>query len=223
MSKWDWSSSTITAIREERERRRRRQGLSFFVSGAGGVRRSQWTHGHPVPTDGCRPSYSADFTCQVFPITTHVNPSVLLLQPMLSHPQSIRVQSDRSSWILIAVSSTRFHHLRVPLPCSYPHPVSRFSQRRWDARSQERRLSLYIPCDTRIDVFLLLETQGSFSHLQPRPTEWCAPSATPPLNCLSRRNLQCSSSTRLQLVVVERLLIQWFSQYGSLCFRHGGS
>ena len=149
---------------------------------------------------------------------------ILLVKSLLSKPTSthlsfssnsccltrdaLRVQSERSSWILITVSSTRFHHLRVPLPWSYPHPVSRFSQRRWDARSQERRLSLYIPCDTRIDVFLLLEIQGSFSHLQPRPTEWCALSATPPLNCLTRGNLRCSSSTRLQLVVVERLLIR---------------
>ena len=82
---------------------------------------------------------------------------ILLVKSFLSQPTSthlsyssnscrltrdaLRVQSDRSSWILIAVSSNRFH-LRVPLPWSHPHPVSRFSQRRWDARSQERRLSL---------------------------------------------------------------------------------
>ena len=77
----------------------------------------------------------------------------LLLQPTSTHlsfssnsccptRDALRVQSDHGSWILITISSTRFHHLRVPLLWSYPHPVNRFSQRRWNAGSQERRLSL---------------------------------------------------------------------------------
>ena len=115
MSKLNWSSSTITTICGECERRRRRRGLSFSCSWDG--RRAQ----------------SSSPRMDVGPQTQQT----LLVKSLLSQPTSIHlsfssnsccltrdalpVQSDRSSWILITVSSTRFHHLRVPLPWSYPH------------------------------------------------------------------------------------------------------
>ena len=101
---------------------------------------------------------------------------------------------------MITVSTTCFHRVWVSLPWSYPHPVGHFSQRRWDAPPQERRLS-YILCDPRINVLSKLKEPSSYLPL--RPTERCTLSTTPPLNCLSRHNLRLSSSTRLQPVVVE--------------------
>ena len=67
---------------------------------------------------------------------------------------ALSTQSDRSSGIVITVSTTCFHRVWVSLPWSYPHPVSHFSQQRWDAPPQERRLS-YILCDPRINVRML--------------------------------------------------------------------
>lgn len=39
---------------------------------------------------------------------------------------ALRAQSDNSSWILVTESLTLFHRLRVLLPESYQHLVSRF-------------------------------------------------------------------------------------------------
>ena len=115
MSESIWSSSTTTTIREQRDRRRRRRGLSFFRS---------WDR---------RRAQSSSPRMDVGPQTQQT----LLVKSLLSQPTSIHLsfssnsccltrdalpmQSDRSSWILITVSSTRFHHLGVPLPWSYPH------------------------------------------------------------------------------------------------------
>ncbi|KIJ97758.1 hypothetical protein K443DRAFT_237533 [Laccaria amethystina LaAM-08-1] len=75
--------------------------------------------------------------------------------PFFSHScclirDTLSAQSDCISWILITVSSTRFHRLRVPLPWSY-HLLSVV----FLTLGRERRLSLYIPCDPGIDVRML--------------------------------------------------------------------
>ena len=132
MPKSNWSSSTIVQTCEERGRRQCPRGLRLFFLVVGHWELSGVVKGRDQSFRErlCPHEWiSIPQAQQIVPVKSLLPQSTPTHLSISSHPRclirdAIRVQSDRSSWILIVISSTRFHRLQVPLPWSYKHLVS---------------------------------------------------------------------------------------------------
>ena len=106
MPKSNYSCSTIAQTREEREGRRRRRGLWFF---SWWDRRGKKMMILTAPRTSTSPHMDVDASNSLPSTFSYHNPPLVLLPLMLPHP---RCPTSAGSWILIAVSSSRFHLLR---------------------------------------------------------------------------------------------------------------
>ena len=142
------------------------------------------------------PSNSADLTHQVSPTTIHANSSLLLSHSRCLIRDALQAQSDSHTLTLIAGVDS-FHRPRY-LCFNHTDTLSVVFKKKTLGCTLTRKStcgSTY--SDPRFNVRMLFRYPRELLPPMPRPTEKCALSATPPLNCPSRRNLQFSSSTHL--------------------------